>query len=83
MPRTGYRGDFGGCFTAQARMGSDGVVVLLPGGEFDPSVTDRREQHLVQAFVAEPSVKAFHKAILHWLAGCDVVPVDGPLLAPS
>jgi hypothetical protein len=83
MPRTGFGGDFGGCFASQAGVRSHGVVVLLPGGEFDAGVTDRGEQRLVQAFVPEPPVEAFHEAVLHRLSRRDVVPVDAPLLAPS
>jgi len=59
------------------------VVVLLPGGEFDAGMPDRGEERFVQAFVAEPSVEAFHEAVLHWFAWRDVVPLNGSLLAPS
>ncbi len=66
-----------------ARMWSDGVVVLLPGGKLDAGVSDRREERFVQAFVAEPAVEAFNEAVLHWLAGRDIVPVHGSFLAPA
>jgi len=34
------------------------------------------EQVLVEAFVTQPAVEAFHEAVLHRLARCDVVPFD-------
>jgi hypothetical protein len=37
----------------------------------------------VQALIAQPPFEAFDKAILHRLAGCDVVPLDPKLLLPS
>lgn len=38
------------------------------------------EQGLVQQLVPRPPVSGFHEAILHRLAGHDVVPVDGMIL---
>ena len=63
-------------------MGSDGVVVDPPGFDEGASLRQRSEHMLVEAFVAQPAVKGFHKSVLHRLAGCDVVPFDADLLAP-
>ncbi len=38
---------------------------------------------LVEAFVAQPAIEAFDKPILHWLSGCDVVPLDLLFLLPG
>lgn len=40
------------------------------------------EQVLIQAFISHPAVEAFHKPILHWLAGSDVVPVNLAVFLP-
>lgn len=38
---------------------------------------------LVEAFVAQPTIEGLDKAVLGWLAGCDVVPFDTVILLPS
>lgn len=40
------------------------------------------EQVLIEAFVAHPTVKALHEAILHWFARRDVVPINFAVLLP-
>ena len=40
------------------------------------------EEVLVQAFVPHPAIKGLHKAILHWFARRDVMPVNLPVLLP-
>ena len=40
------------------------------------------KQVFIQAFVSHTPVEAFHEAILHWLARCDVVPVNFTVLLP-
>ena len=77
------RSDLSGRGAAETGVRSDVVVVLLPGGQNGPGVRQRREQRLVQAFIPKPPVEAFHEAILHRLAGGDVVPLDPVLLAPA
>ena len=58
------------------------VVILLPCSDGGAGLSDRREQRLIQALVAEAAVEAFDEAVLHRLAGGDVMPVDLCLLAP-
>lgn len=38
---------------------------------------------LVEAFGAQPTIEGLDKAVLGWLAGCDVVPFDTVILLPS
>ena len=40
------------------------------------------EEVLVQAFVPHPAIEGLHKAILHWFARRDVMPVNLPVLLP-
>lgn len=40
------------------------------------------EEPLVEALIAQPTVKALHEAVLHGLAGRDVVPFDMPVFLP-
>lgn len=39
-----------------------------------------REEGFIEALVAQVAIEAFHKAVLHRLAGCDVVPFDVSIL---
>ena len=41
------------------------------------------EEPFVEALVAQPTIEAFHEAVLHRLARCDVVPFDLPILLPA
>lgn len=43
----------------------------------------RDEQRLVEKLVAQSPVEALYEDVLFGLAGCDVVPLDAPLLAPT
>jgi len=43
----------------------------------------RREQRLVQQFIAQPAVEALDGGILHGFARRDVVPVDTALVSPA
>jgi hypothetical protein len=36
-----------------------------------------------EQLVPEPPVEALDESVLHWLAGCDVVPLDPGALAPG
>ena len=64
-------------------MRSDVVVVISPQTELSPSVSEAPEHLLVQAFIAQPAVEAFHEAILHRLSRGDVMPFDPALGAPA
>ena len=37
---------------------------------------------LVEALVAQATIKALDEAVLHWLAGSDVMPFDEAVLLP-
>lgn len=59
-------------------------VVVRPPCLDDPSLRSQRwEEMLVQALVAQATIKRFHEAVLLRLAGCDVVPLDPGILAPG
>jgi|SRR5665213_1611192 len=49
---------------AEAAMRSDGVVVVLPGGEHRTGMSERVEQGLVQELISEPAIEALHEGIL-------------------
>ena len=59
------------------------VVVGGPGADDLPGVPKAEEQGLVQQLVAHSSVEGFDEAVLHRLAGRDVMPVDAVLGAPG
>lgn len=63
-------------------MGSVLVVVVPPVADDLAGMAIAGEQMLVEAFVSEPAVEAFDEAVLHWLARCDVVPLDAAFLLP-
>ncbi len=56
------------------------VVIGAPASERDAGLGQRREQRLVQQFIAQPAVEALDEGILHGLARRDVVPVDTALV---
>ena len=39
-------------------------------------------QVLVQALISHPPIEALHKAVLHWLAGGDVMPFNLAIFLP-
>lgn len=67
----------------KARVGLLGVVVDPPVFDNLPGMSIVGEQVLIQAFIPQPAVEAFHEDVLHWLARCDVVPFDPDVLLPS
>jgi len=58
------------------------IVVDPPLFDALAGITVAAEQVLVEALVPQPSVEAFHEAVLHRLAGRDVMPFDLPLFLP-
>ncbi len=56
-------------------MGPRGVVVCDPGRNQIANAGQIAEQRLVQNLVPHPAVEAFDKAVLHWFARRDVVPL--------
>lgn len=61
------------CEPLEARVRSASVVVVSPLGEGRAGVAERAEQGLVQKFVPQPAIDAFHERIRYGLAGLDVV----------
>ena len=81
MPLAGAAGELGGCHATEAAVRTHGVVVRAPCLD-DPSRRSQRgEQVLVQALVAQATIEQFHKAVLLRLAGRDVMPLDAGVLA--
>ncbi len=60
-----------------------GVIIGAPLNQHDPGVGDRAEQRLVKQFIPQAAVEALDKAILHRLAGCDVMPLDRVTFSPA
>ena len=58
------------------------IVVVAPCRNQFLSLAQVREQVLVEAFVPQASVEALDEAVLHRLAGSDVMPIDLALLLP-
>ena len=58
------------------------VIVPAPIVKGLASVIVAGEQVLIQTFVAQTSVEAFDKSILHGFAGLNVVPFNLGVLAP-
>lgn len=52
------------------------VEVSAPRCDEFTSQSEAVDQMFVQTFIPHPAVDAFHKAILHWFAGHDVVSID-------
>ena len=83
MPLVGALRKLGGCQPAKTAVRTHGVVVRPPCLD-DPSRRSQRgEQVLVQALVAQATIKAFDKAVLLRLARRDVMPLDPGVLAPG
>ncbi len=80
MPSTPLAGDPGGGVPAQLRVRPDRVAAMLSGGQYRPSVGQRGEQRLVEAFVMQLAVEGFREYVLRRLARRDVIPFDVPFL---
>src|ERR1700712_935772 len=83
MPLAGAVGALGGCQPAKAAVRTHGVVIRPPCLDDPSRCSKRREQVLVQALVAQATIERFHKTILLWLSGCDVMPLDARVLTPG
>jgi hypothetical protein len=68
---------------SELRVRPRGVVVELPPQERGSGLGEAGEQRLVQQLVPQAAVEAFDEAILHRLAGRDVVPVDPRRVSPG
>lgn len=81
MPVAWSVGKLGGCHAAKAAVRTHGVIVGPPCLD-DPSRRSQRgEQVLVQALVAQATIERFHEAVLLRLARCNVMPLDAGVLA--
>ena len=58
------------------------VEVGLPRSDQLAGMAQTVEQMLIEAFVAHASIEALDEAVLHWLAGGNVVPVDLTVFLP-
>ena len=80
--RLARRGVRGGRLIADGRVKPPGVVVGHPCADQMPGMAEIPEQVFVQAFIPQPPIESLAESILRWLAGCDVVPVESPVLNP-
>jgi len=62
------------CEIAKTAMRSHRVVIVLPGCQYFACTGKRREQRLVEAFVAQPAVEALDERILLRFPGCHSMP---------
>ncbi len=83
MPLLGACCELGWCEPVEARVWSAGVVVDPPFFDYLSRVFEIAEQVLVKALVAEASIVALDKTILHRFPRRDVVPFDAALLLPG
>lgn len=58
------------------------VVIGDPSLDRLPWVNGVLEEGLGEQFVPHPPIEGFDVAVLHWLAGCDVVPLNAMLFRP-
>lgn len=63
-------------------MGSVVVIIAPPCVDEEFGVAKAVEEMLVETFVAQASVEAFNKAVLHRFSRCNEVPGHTALLAP-
>ena len=63
-------------------MWSLGVVVVPPALDDPACLSVAVEQMLIEAFLSQPAVKRLDKAVLHQLAGLNVVPPNTAFLLP-
>ena len=75
--------DLGGGAPTQFRVRPDRVVIVLPFGQLRPCMSQRGEQRLVQAFVAQLAVEALDGRILGRLAKGRVMPFHAAFLRPA
>ena len=59
------------------------IIVVPPGGEHRPGLSQAGEDRLVQALIPESRVEALDKPVLLRLARRDVVPLDLAFLRPA
>ena len=76
MPLVGACCKLRWCEPAKARVWPCGVVVDTPSLDDPAGLGEIGEQVLVEAFVAQSADQALDKAVLHGLAGGDIVPLN-------
>src|ERR1700757_296080 len=67
----------------QRAVGTLFVVILPPGFDFSPGVTETGEPVGIQTFVAQPAVEAFNVSILCGLAWLNEIQSHTTLFAPG
>lgn len=82
MPLFGAGCKLDRCEPVEAGMGPLRIVVDPPCLDDPAGVFQAGEQMLVEALVPQPPVEALHEAVLHRLAGLDVMPFDAAFLLP-
>lgn len=75
MPSAGAVGKLGGWQPAESAVRTHGVIVGPPCLDDPPRCCQRRELVLVQALVAQATIKALDEAGLLRLSGRDVMPL--------
>src|SRR6185437_6184080 len=84
MAGCGERGSIGRRrLVIERRMRPCGVVVGNPSNDDFPSLIEIKKQALVEKLITHTPVEGFDVAVLHRLAGCDVVPFHPMLFAPA
>lgn len=63
-------------------MGAVVVEVGPPRSDQIVGVTQAVEQVLVQTLIPHPAIDALDEPVLHWLARCDVVPINFAVFLP-
>src|SRR3546814_7573958 len=58
------------------------VVIFGPGRDHCAGMIEVEEQRLVQKLITHPAIEALDIAVLHRLAGRDIMPLDADLAAP-
>src|SRR3954469_8792662 len=76
-------GKFVQCLPGNPGVRSGGVIVSAPQGGRHAGLGQRCEQRLVEQFIPQAAVEALDEAVLHRLAGRDVVPLDLVLISPG
>jgi hypothetical protein len=65
MPPDMLAADLGWGLPTQFRVRPDRVVIMPPGGQHEPGMSQLGEQRLIEAFVAQATVETLDEAVLH------------------
>src|SRR3546814_15818667 len=70
------------CLISKGRVRPRLVVIFGPGRDHCAGMIEVEEQRLVQKLITHPAIEALDIAVLHRLAGRDIMPLDADLAAP-